>query len=383
MMDETFDNVRDVFDRLWQDARVQPLEDDLMDVKTTEGLSASRDFVNRTITDGMVSAADLARRTNIKASAISAFRNDKWKGSAGTQCTVASTLCKAINGIIRQKQADATKIDGFVRTRVAEQIFALTEYARKRRMIAAFVIPAGHGKSTALQAVAEDVPGAVLLTVTRARASAKSFLQLFARALGLDEQGRAEDIQDRIVNRLVGSDRLVLIDEAHKLQVPALDSLREIWDEAKVPVVMAGTPSFKNTLTSQRVGTVARELLDQLYSRVGMFRDLSDLVSQSEDDPGQLVNREDIRKVFARGRVRISTDGIDLLCKIANSPASGGLRVCRDLVQIVADLYPGETITAALLRIALGTRVGTREAGFIIGLAQAEPAEQESQAAAG
>lgn len=382
MPDEKFDTVYDVFDRLGQDARLQPVEDELMRVESKEALELARDFVMRSIQEGVVSQSELCRKIDVKATALSTFVNNKWKGSAGTECTLASKLCKAINAIIRQKQADTTRIDGFVRTSIAEAVFAIKEYAVKRRMIVAFVLPAGHGKTMALEAICEDTPGAILLTAKRTRASVKSFLQLWARQLGLDEQGRAEDIQDRITGRLMRSDRLILIDEAHKLQVPVLDTIREIWDDAKVPMVLAGTPSFKATLTSHRVGTVSRELLDQLYSRVGMFRDLTDLAADRKDDPGLLITLTDIQKVFARGRVRLSRDAAQFLMRLANTPASGGLRVCRDLVQIVADLYPNETVTADLLRIAIGTRVGTREAGFLLNLADATTSEAPEAAAA-
>lgn len=385
MPDERYDTIDDVFDRLGHDARVQPIEDELMDVKTTEGLAAARDLINRSIHDGLVTASDLARCTGAKSTAISALRNDKWKGSPGTQCTLASQLCKAINQIVRQRQADVSRIDGFVRTGVAEAIFAMKEYAVKRRMMVAFVIPAGCGKTMALEAIAEDTPGSILLTVKRARTSIKSFLQMWARALGIDERGRAEDLQDLIIARLMRSDRLTLIDEAHKLQVQTLDAIREIWDETRVPIVFSGTPSFKSTLTSQRVGTIQRELLDQLYSRIGMFRDLSEMASDRQDDPGMLVTIADIQKLFARGRVRLSKDGADFLMKLANTPAAGGLRVCRDLVQIVIDLYEPNVITAELLQQALATRVGTREAGFLININLSEPAlePEPQQAAAG
>lgn len=379
MPDERFETYDDLFDRLAADARIQPVEDSLMEVTSTEALNAAREFVNRAITDGIVSAHDLARRTGLKETAISVFRNNKWKGKAGTQSTLAGTLCKAINQIIRRQQADATSVDGFVQSRVAEAIYALAQYAIKREAIVGFDISAGHGKTITLTTIVDETPGAVLLTVNRTRSSPKSFLQLWSRALGLDVQGRAEDLQDRVTNRLVRSGRLIAIDECHKLQVPTLDVIREVHDAARCPMILSGTPSFKAMLTSQRVGTLSRELLDQLYSRVSMYRSLDDLTSNNQDSPGVLVTMDDIRKVFARGRVRISRDGMKFLMHLANTPASGGLRVCRGLVHICIDLYPEEIMTASLLRQALAMRVGTREAGFLINLAEPVEASDDSQ----
>ncbi len=379
---DEFHKLEDIYDRLEQDAREQPVKDDIMAVKNETDTAEARELVNRVIFDGLTTAADLARRTGIKPAAISAFRNDKWgKGSPGTLLTTASELAKAVNAILRKQRAEETKIDGFVQTRVAEAIFNLVQYAVKRGMIAAFVIPAGAGKTITLQQLAEDTPGAMLLTVTRTRSTPKSFLQVWARALGMDEHGSAQDIQDSIINRMVRSDRLVLIDEAHKLQVSALDAIREVYDEAKVPIVLAGTPSLYTTLTTRRVGSVASELLDQLYSRIGLYRDLSDLVDVKGGDDAKLYNREDIRRVFARGKVRIARDGVEFLMRLANHPGSGCLRICRDLCQIVVDLFPGREITAELLEKAYKMKAGVREAGFRIGAAWGL-VEQEPEAAA-
>lgn len=364
MTEERFDSIDDVYERLSRDARTNPIPEDVMNVKTREGLAEARTLVDYAIQQGWTTAAALSRRTGHKGSAISAFRNDKWKGKAGTLATVASDLAKAVNQIVRERQASGTELGGFVTIRVAEAVFSLVQYAVKRRDMAVFLLPAGDGKTMALQALQQEVAGAILITVKRNRATVKSFLQLWARALRLNETGRAEDIQDRIVDCLEGSNRLILIDEAHKLSIAALDVVREIWDETCVPIAMAATPSFYQTITSRRVGTHQSELMDQFYSRVGIFRDLTTLDDPKTGQPEKLVTVGDIRKIFMRGHVRLSADGAAFLCKLGNTPGAGGLRGCRKLVQIVVDLYPDQQVTAALLNAALVTRLGVREAGF-------------------
>lgn len=355
----------EVFDRLHADGRINPVPEHVMDVKTTEGLKEARTLVNHAIREKWVTAAELARRTGIKEGAISEFRNQRWgKRKAGLEATVGSKLATVINTIMREREADHTRVGGFVSTRLAEAIFDIAKYAMKRRKIAVFLVPAGSGKSMALEALLQDTPGAILITVRRARSTVKSFLQLLARSLKLDETGRAEDIQDRVIKFLVDTNRLVLIDEAHKLTVAALDALREVWDETHVPMLLAATPTLYQTIVARRVGTQQSELMDQFYSRVGVFRDLSTLENPQSRDPEKLVTIADIRKVFARGKVRLAKDATDFLCRLANTTGAGGLRVCADLVQIAVDFWPDETITATLLCAALGTRVGVKEAGF-------------------
>lgn len=379
MTDERFDQIEDVFDRLAQDARVQPIREDAMDIRNAEQLKAARDAVRGAMSDGLFSAAQLARRTGIKPTAISVFLNDKWVGSAGTQYTVAATLLRAVNVLVRQRHAEETAVGGFVRVPFAERTFAVAQLTVKRKIISVITAPAGSGKSVCCEALRDEIPGSVLLTVGKTRANVKPFLGYFAAMIGVDPNGRADMIQERITSKLVGSDRLVLVDEAHKLLLPTLDVLREIHDEAGIPILMAATPVFRKTITSQRGGVANRELLDQLYSRIALFCDLSELAQDGGADGG-MHSIEAIRRIFARGKVRLSRDGAAFLSRLANTPAAGGLRRCRHLVQAVIDLYPGDEVTAERLRAVLGMSVGTREAGFVVALAGA--AERGEPAAA-
>lgn len=69
----------------------------------------------------MVTAAELARRTGLKATAISTFINAKWKGSPGTEVQVANKLCRAIDVLLKQREAaDNRATEGYVATGLAE-----------------------------------------------------------------------------------------------------------------------------------------------------------------------------------------------------------------------------------------------------------------------
>ncbi len=379
MIEDEFERMEPVHERLTADARRHIVEQRLKDVRSPEELERVREIGNNLQTQGVITQRDLAREVGRKkASQISEFLSRKWKGAAGSEYTLASELAKAIDVLLLRKEAEASAVGGFVTTRFAEAVFTLAHYAVKRGVMAAFGAPAGLGKSMALRALADEFPGAVLVTTTSKRGAPHPFLRGWARGLGLPEDGRAEDIQDRITDCLIASSRLQLIDEAHKLQVGTLDIVREVWDATKVPMLLAGTPAFYKTLTVRKAGTHHYELMDQLYSRIGIYRDLSVLEDPETGDPDRIVTPEDVRKVFNRGRVRLLRDGVDFLCQLANLPAGGGLRTCASLVQTVVDLWPDEEIDAALLRKAYVLKLGPREAGFRMG--QAGIAEQRTAA---
>ncbi|MEE8170122.1 MAG: hypothetical protein V3T70_06200, partial [Phycisphaerae bacterium] len=116
--------------------------------------------------------------------------------------------------------------------------------------------------------------------------------------------------------------------------------------------------------------------------RIGIRRDLTNLVNADSGGADRLFTREDIRKVFQRGHVRLTRDGVEFLFKLANTPAKGGLRKCRDLVQLVIDLYPNEQVSAERLWSAYALTGEPKESEFNIDrVAAVESDEREAVAA--
>lgn len=381
---EGFDRVNDIFDRLSEDARMRHVPYALRNITKAEQLEEARAFLSEVLESGAISANALGKRTNVKPTAISAFRNNCWKGAKGAEVTTAGMLMRGLDQFFQAQEAEETSIAGHADTRFYERFYETTMYAVKRNLIAAIVAQAGHGKSMALRAIHEEIAGSYLVTIRRCRSSTKAFLQLWARSLGLQEFGRAEDIQERIMNALSSTGRVGLFDEVHKLSIAGLDVLREVWDDVKTPMILAGTPSFYQTLTTHRTGVAAAELMDQLYSRVGVYRNLAALENPQTGEPEPVVSPSDIRKVFQRAHIRLAKSGVDFLSKLANHPGAGGYRVCADLVQMVIDLYPNEEVTAERLNAAMVMRAGPSEAGFTLAKAGVVPAgERQAVAAAG
>jgi DNA transposition AAA+ family ATPase len=382
MVPERFDRVEDLFVALWRVSRKDHVSEQAMEIITKDGLERARRLVNDAINNGTISAATLSRRTGIKEQAISVFRNDKWTGAATTEVFTAETLSRFLNQFLHEREASQTELSGFVTTRFAEQVFAVAKWAVKRRKIACFVANAGLGKSMAVDALLPEFPGSVKVIVKGNKSTPRRFLQSVADAFSLAGAGRAADVQDRISLFLKAAIRPLFIDEAHKLTVSSLDCMREIWDEAHCPIILAATPSLYQTISTRRVGTVSSELMDQLYRRVAMFRDLTAIENPNTGEPERIVNVADIRKVFARSKIRLSNDAYEFLCMLANYPGSGGYGVCVDIVQLCVDLWSeAAEITAAHCRKALQSRIGLREAGFII--EQAEINWKRPAAAAG
>lgn len=363
-----FNRIEDIFDRLQGDARKNHLPEDVMEVTTKDGLIAARQVVREAIASGLITQAGLCKRTGIKSTAINEFVNDKCsKWAAGTLATTAGMLARFINDLLREKEGKETEVGGFVNTRFAEEVFAIAQWIKKRNQIGAFIATAGMGKTMVLDAIVAETVGAIKVTCRNKASHGRPFLYLWCQALGLPYyQTSTAHIQDHLIKKLNESKRLVCIDEAHKLKVETLDLIREIWDAVRIPIILAATPSLYQMMTTRRTGSVNSEIMDQIYSRVAIFRNLTSLENPETGASEPIVSVEDVRKMFVRSRVRIARDGLNFLCSLANYPGAGGYRTAHELVQMIVDIYPGEEITAELLKEAMRTRVGIREAGFVV-----------------
>lgn len=122
----------------------------------------------------------------------------------------------------------------------------------------------GSGKSTAARRIVE-VLGAVRIACWDG-ISRIQLLRQAAAALGVEGNGAV----DRLLMEKTedGARRLLIVDEANKLNWRALEALRYLADECNVAVVLVGTEFYERQFTGNRT----RELLLQLGRRIGAKR---------------------------------------------------------------------------------------------------------------
>src|SRR5690606_30109075 len=102
--------------------------------------------------------------------------------------------------------------------------------------------------------------------------SAKTLFQEILRRLGIDDSGKAiHPMLMSAVEKLKGSGRLVIVDEAEHLPYRALELLRRLHDHAGVGMLLVGMPRLYTNLKGQKADYA------QLYSRVGVFTHLAPL----------------------------------------------------------------------------------------------------------
>lgn len=168
----------------------------------------------------------------------------------------------------------------FVPTDTAQKILEVCSMAHTMNDINLVIGEAGLGKTMAIKHYAQTVENVVLIE-TEPTFSPKVLLIELCNKLGVPPSKSNHDNIANIIEKLNGSDRLIIIDEAELLSYKCLEVIRRIHDKSGVGVVLAGMPRLRTNLRGKRGE------YKQLYSRIGFVCDLADRLP--DDDIGELV----------------------------------------------------------------------------------------------
>lgn len=157
----------------------------------------------------------------------------------------------------------------FAVTSISEQVMQTLEYARIKRNISVIYGDAGIGKTRTMREWAKGKTDVIRVTASPALGNPKSFFKLLGRELKTMKSGCIDDLYMDLCDRLSGSDKMIIIDEAQHLKLTTLENLRGIQETANIAVVLIGN----EMIYSKMVGRQQAEFA-QLFSRIGWRKHL-------------------------------------------------------------------------------------------------------------
>lgn len=186
----------------------------------------------------------------------------------GTYKGDVSALDKAVTELVERQRSKQKDVSAeFVATPTAKRILEICGLAHDMSDIYLVIGEAGLGKTMALKQYAATKSNVVMLEVDPTF-SAKVLLTELCNTLGVTAARNNHAMMTAIIDKLKGSDRLLIIDEAELLTYRPLEILRRIHDKTGVGIVLAGMPRLRANLRG------ARGEYKQLYSRIGLALDI-------------------------------------------------------------------------------------------------------------
>lgn len=257
-----------------------------------------------------VSREQFAKMAGISGGALSSFLKGRY---AGRVDLVAQKIAAVLDTEeSREGAVTAVKEPDIVETAVMQQMMFGLQYANDRNDIICIYGAPGIGKTVTVNKWVDGHPNSIFFTASPNIHNGRDVMEEILEAIGKKQTGRNKALEKSIVQILKGSNRAIIIDEAHFLRLSALETLRRIHDITEVPLILVGNPAIMDIITEQN-----KTLTGQFFSRaVRIALDAK-------------VPLEDVKKIVLQNGVEMDKDCLTELHRIARG--TGALRVMTKL----------------------------------------------------
>ncbi|MFA5754173.1 MAG: AAA family ATPase [Patescibacteria group bacterium] len=159
----------------------------------------------------------------------------------------------------------------FVSTNASILIWEVLQFCDKTQQMGAALAPSGTGKTETCREYKRKNRATVYVTADIATKTASQVMRrVIEHVGGVGRRNSVSEYLQALIERLRGTNRLLIIDDAHFLSWEAFELIRKLHDCAGIGVVYVG----QERLYEQMKGTEGRAyLFDQIYSRIAIKRD--------------------------------------------------------------------------------------------------------------
>lgn len=237
-------------------------------------------FVNRIdsyIKETGESQNTLAKKIGVSGAALSQYLKGKYPNPETIEPKIEEFF------FMNEKSSSVVREPDFVRTSISDEVLATIEYGHISKKICVVYGDAGVGKTKSAERYAQEHKESVLITVSPVFANTLSFLKLLARELRISGGMRKDDVYISCIEKLEGSGKVLVIDEAQHLNQNAIETIRSINNDAKIGIVLLGNHALYSKMFGKGEATYA-----QLFSRMAMRK----LVVTTN------IIQDDIKKLF-------------------------------------------------------------------------------------
>ena len=228
-------------------------EDKINTLTVEEAVEALKQYKEKT----GLSQAKIAKKMGVSEAVISGFLSETYKAM--------ESIVPKVQQLIRveDKKEVAPREPDFKPTTISTTVLNLISYCHVSGKIGIAYGDAGVGKTMAIREYKKHNPDtAIVITISPCFATMTGVNELLADELHVQEK-ISRKIQKEVVNKLRGSNKVVIIDEAQHLTVRVINHLRCIADESGVGMAFIGNEEIYIKMRGSGQAAYA-----QLYSRI-------------------------------------------------------------------------------------------------------------------
>ena len=243
-------------------AAANDTEQAVIDARNTRTLTSLRNHMSAAgLTDSTRDLDTLAKRLGTTSTYLYRYLRNDFRGNlTGFEQKLDTYFAED------QVETHTTNSDLVNRDFIIDSTRAFLRHVREHGFIGVGHGPAGRGKTCACRLYAvQNSASTIYLHVPIWRAGRHDLTRSIARAMGITRAPKGLLLDDHLVNKLAGSQRLLIIDNAHRLTESARRWLADFWEETRLPIALVGNPEIEQQWQRN----------DQHGSRVGLHRDIT------------------------------------------------------------------------------------------------------------
>jgi len=263
------------------------------------------------------SLSRIAAMTNRSTAGISQYCNKKYDGDI-------DELEKDIANLL-QREENLEFVSGprdFIATTPATEMWEVLQFCDTKGKMGVILKASGMGGTETGKEYTRRNRATILVTADVSTRRVGSVLnRIVTHVGGLSQRRSISDKLHSLVDKLKGSRRLIIIDDAHFLSWEAFEVVRKLYDCAGVGIVYIGQPRLYDAM---RGADGRAYLYDQIYSRISIrredFRVLKKDVRMISDSIHPGLGKECIdylfRKAQGKGHFRVMANLLDVAVAI-------------------------------------------------------------------
>ena len=190
--------------------------------------------------DQIGSQEKAAKKIGVSGALLSQYLNSKYHEKGGDVSQVEEKLRRFF-----KLEEDASTLyiaQGYVPTSISQSVYQTIRICHlKGKMVSCLGDP-GIGKTMGAMKYKSDYPdNCIIITMNPCFSNTTSCLRLLCNALRIERVRRQDDMWFAIAEKLSGSRKVIIIDEAQHLDVKTLDAIRSFYDaNSEVGIALLG-----------------------------------------------------------------------------------------------------------------------------------------------
>lgn len=228
------------------------------------------------------------------------------------------SLLTLLNNWIEEhnRKADSEIPAQYVQTEVARRMIQVARLVHRTGKIGVATGPAGVGKSFVADHLVYELPGSVVARVNDGCRTPRAFIRAVGEAFRVaGERRQSSPTLSAIIKRLRGTNRLMIVDQAHELSDRSFRVLMSLNDEARIPILLIGTVDIRARVSPDvdpEYGQMARRIIARTELLPESFR------AGKGSRKKQWLKLDELRRILSGVKLKLSDDALRMLHEIAN-----------------------------------------------------------------